>query len=134
MRRFALLVCVLSLAGVTAPVSAQVPSTFTNLKVLPKEIGQRALVEIMRGFVFALDVRCQFCHVGEEGADLSTFDFASDVKPTKTTARKMMTMLVDVNRAVAGIGEPSTEPKITCYTCHRGARKPATRGESGSRF
>lgn len=103
---------------------AQVPSTFTNLQVIPKDIAQRPLIDMMRGFVFALDVRCEHCHVGE-GNDLSKFDFAADTKPTKLTARRMLKMLAAINADVATVGEPSAQPKVTCYSCHRGALRPA---------
>ena len=33
---------------------------------------------VMPGFTRALGVRCSYCHVGEEGESLSTYDFASD--------------------------------------------------------
>ena len=110
-----------------APVAAQIPRTFTNLQVLPKDIQQRPLIDMMRSFALSLDVRCQFCHVGE-GDDLSKFDFASDAKPTKATARKMLRMVTAVNEQVSSIGEPAPAgaAKITCFTCHRGARKPLT--------
>ena len=54
------------------------------------------VTQVMRGFTRALGVRCQHCHVGE-GNDLSKFDFASDAKPQKEIARKMMLMATDIN-------------------------------------
>ena len=51
----------------------------------------------MRGFSRALGVRCQYCHVGEEGQPLSEFDFASDDNPNKDRAREMLRMLGTVN-------------------------------------
>jgi hypothetical protein len=109
------------------PMAAQVPATFTNLQVLPKDIRQRPLVDLMRSFALGLGVRCEFCHVGE-GNDLSKFDFASDARPQKLTARKMLKMLAAVNEQLAGVGDPPAPgaAKVTCFTCHRGARKPAT--------
>jgi hypothetical protein len=85
----------------------------------------------MKEFTRALGVRCEHCHVGE-GDDLSKFDFPADTKPTKITARKMAQMTVKLNEAVKDIGEPSTTPKITCFTCHRGAVKPATAAGGGT--
>ena len=71
-------------------------------------------------------MRCEHCHVGE-GNDLSKFDFASDTKPTKSTARAMMKMLETINReSLKEIGDPARQPKVTCYTCHRGAKQPLT--------
>jgi hypothetical protein len=98
-----------------------------NLQVLPKELTRQQVTNIMRGITRGLGVRCPFCHVGEEGADLSTFDFASEEKPTKKTARLMLGMLADVNTKLASIGDkPAGEPRVTCYTCHRGQQKPLT--------
>src|SRR6185437_12934948 len=45
----------------------------------------------------SLGVRCTYCHVGEEGKPLSTFDFASDAKDHKLTARKMLAMMHRIN-------------------------------------
>jgi len=120
---FAIVFCTV----LAAPVAAQLPTTFTNLQVLPKDIRQRPLIDMMRSFALSLDVRCQFCHVGE-GDDLSKFDFASDAKPTKATARKMLRMVTVINEQVTSMGEPAPAgtAKITCFTCHRGARKPLT--------
>ena len=47
---------------------AQIPDKFTNLKVLPKDIAKRDLVETMRSFSMALGVTCQHCHVEKDGA------------------------------------------------------------------
>ena len=105
----------------------QIPEKFTNLQVLPKTITSAELVPVMRGFALNLGIRCEHCHVGE-GNDLSKFDFASDAKPSKLVARKMLKMVAVLNEQVAAIGEPAPagSPKITCFTCHRGATKPLT--------
>ena len=98
-----------------------------NLQVLPKDTTRQQINPIMRGFTRALGVRCPFCHVGEEGADLSTFDFASDEKPTKKTARLMLQNLNEINAKLASVGDkPAGEPRVTCWTCHRGEQKPAS--------
>ena len=57
---------VLTVAG---PATAQIPDEFTNLKVLPEDIGKRDLVNIMRGFAGAIGKRCNYCHVGENPSD-----------------------------------------------------------------
>ena len=49
----------------------QIPDEFQNLQVLPKDVEKRQLVDLMKSFCAALDVRCTHCHVGEEGAPLS---------------------------------------------------------------
>ena len=94
-----------------------------NLKVLPKDMPRPEVVRIMRGFTRGLGVRCQHCHVGE-GNDLSKFDFASDAKPTKDIARKMMLMATDINtKALAGIVVP---PPPAAPDAAASAAAPAT--------
>ena len=114
--------------------AAQLPTKFTNLQVLPKDIEPKTLVLLMKSFAQGLAVRCEHCHVGE-GNDLSKFDFASDEKPAKATARKMMRMMSTINdELLAGVGEPAAPGtrKVTCYTCHHGNTTPLTaRPESG---
>jgi hypothetical protein len=111
---------------------APVNFTRSNLQVLPADLPVRDLVALMRSFSLGLDVDCQHCHVGE-GRDLSKFDFASDAKPSKTVARQMLQLVAVINQRVAPIGQPAPagEPKVTCFTCHRGARKPLTRAPGG---
>ena len=70
-----------------------------NLKVLPQDIPGPQLLSTMKFFSLSLGVRCTFCHVGEEGKPLSTFDFASDAKREKQTARKMLAMVHRHQRA-----------------------------------
>jgi tetratricopeptide (TPR) repeat protein len=111
-----------------APAAAQQwpPQKLVNLKVLPANIALRPLVDTMAGFTRALGVRCTFCHVGTEGADLGTYDFVSDSLSTKRTAREMMRMVLAINQDyVSKVAEPSTSPTVvTCATCHRGIMKP----------
>ncbi|HEX2343568.1 MAG TPA: c-type cytochrome [Vicinamibacterales bacterium] len=108
------------------------PSPPTNLQVLPKDIPLKQLIQTMRAFTQGLGVRCQHCHVykGDDPDDLSTFDFASDEKETKKTARTMLRMGLAINNEyLKDVGEPRPDGamKVTCYTCHRGETKPATR-------
>jgi hypothetical protein len=118
------------------PVSAQnpIPETFTNLQVLPKDISRQQLVPIMRSFALNLGVRCEHCHAGE-GNDLSQFDFASDARPAKATARNMMALTRTINQTLAdalGTPEAGAGQRVTCYTCHRGSTKPLTQPPGGS--
>ena len=104
----------------------QIPDQFTNLQVLPKDIDKGALVQQMRGFAIALGVRCQHCHIGEEGKPLDTFDFVSDAKPEKQTARLMLRMVAAINAEhLANIANRSADTKpVTCVTCHHGQNQP----------
>lgn len=100
----------------------QIPDTFENLQVLPKEIGKPELIQTMRGFAQSLGVRCNHCHVGPD--NLQGMDFAVDTKSTKKSARGMMKMVAAINdtHLPAALGEkPAT---VTCRTCHRGVSAP----------
>ena len=105
------------------------PEEPQNLQVLEGFAGRR-LAPVMTGFTRALGVRCEHCHVGEAGQPLSTFDFASDEKPTKTTARTMLRMLGDINSTLQTV-EPSGDQAVNmwCHTCHRGRPRPMTLAE-----
>jgi hypothetical protein len=81
---------------------------------------------MMRNFTADLDVRCQFCHVGQEGLPLEQFDFASDEKRTKLVARQMMRMLQEINHRLESLpGRTGPGLEATCGTCHRGVSRPA---------
>lgn len=104
------------------------PPAPKNLKVLPKDWPRDSVVAVMRTFANGLGVRCQYCHVGREGMPLDSFDFASDEKPTKETAREMMRMVARINDDVAKARIKSTSTsapvRVGCITCHRGAARP----------
>lgn len=113
----------------TRPAEAQFPpEELTNLQVFPEDIPVRELISHMRRFSAGLGVRCQYCHVGEPGAELSTYDFASDDKPAKRKARTMFRMTEDLNGVyLAGLESRSDPPlEITCATCHHGLSRPVT--------
>ena len=75
------------------------PEQPKNLKVLPKNISHDELIKVMKGFTTSLGVRCTECHVGTPTSDgKMDFDFASDAKPEKTTARQMMKMVNSINK------------------------------------
>lgn len=107
-----------------APLGAQIPETFTNLQVLPKDVERRALIDAMRGFATGLGVRCNHCHVGENADTLEGFDFASDDKETKRVARAMMQMTREINDTL--LPKTGREKLLTvgCATCHHGVEKP----------
>src|ERR1700741_3928281 len=75
------------------PTAGALAPPYKNLQIFPKDITQQELVGNMKGFAQALGVRCTHCHVGTDGQPLSTFDFASDAKPTKAVARRMLAMV-----------------------------------------
>ncbi len=107
-------------------VAAQIPDKFENLKVLPKDIPQRELIGVMRGFADALGFRCHNCHVGEPGPSLNGYDFVSDEKKNKLVAREMMKMVADINGKYIAPIKTGHDPKVevTCTTCHHGQERP----------
>ena len=139
--------CVLSVlifqAFTTTP-----PPTFKNLKILPKDISKDGLDSVMHHFTGALNVKCSFCHVRNEAE--KKMDFASDDKPEKLIARKMMLMSIDINTKyfkdieeemnkegdhaaaenqvkIDGDSVRNMLSYVTCYTCHRGDEHPESK-------
>ena len=106
------------------------PEKPKNLQVLPKDWPGTRLRPVMTGFTRALGVRCSYCHKGEEGKPLSTYDFASDDNPNKNRAREMLRMLGDINDHLKKI-EPSGDKRVNmwCHTCHHGRPRPMTLDE-----
>lgn len=103
------------------------PEKGQNLQVLSGDMRGNRLAPVMRGFTRALGVRCSYCHVGEEGKDLLTYDFVSDHNPNKDRAREMLRMLGDINGHLKKI-QISGDKAVTmgCQTCHRGRPRPMT--------
>jgi len=121
----AFLAAVATAQAPTAPAAGPLAPPYKNLQVLPKDITQPQLIGNMKFFAQSLGVRCTHCHVGTEGQPLSTFDFPSDAKPAKVTARKMLAMVHRINEQEFGVKDMK-DVKVTCYTCHRGSTKPLT--------
>ena len=105
---------------------------FKNLKVFPKDISRADLLGNMKFFAQSLGVRCTYCHVGEEGKPLSTYDFASDAKDHKKIAREMIRLADHINQDHLPKILVDPEAKVTCFTCHRGSTKPATQIPPGA--
>lgn len=114
------------LAGNTTLHAQGVPTKFSNLQVFPPETPPEVLLAAMKNATRALGVRCQFCHVGEEGMPLEKFDFAADTVPQKQIARGMMRLTAEINAQVTK-AMPDAAAKgyqVTCWTCHRGSQHP----------
>jgi hypothetical protein len=122
----------IGLAALPPLLSAQAPGrwppdSLVNTKVIPRSTPVMQVVGMMRNITSALGVRCQFCHVGEEGMPLERFDFAKDEKRTKLVARQMMLMVQEINRRLDTLpGHDHAGPNLqaTCATCHRGVSRP----------
>ena len=83
---------------------------YKNIKVLTGTPANQLNLS-MHGISGALGVECVHCHVWEE--------FDRDVKPSKEVARRMITMVREMNKNFFGGAQV-----ITCYTCHRGSLHP----------
>ena len=116
----------LCVAASTAAAQAKFPpDSLVNTRVIPHSTPPIQVIGTMRNFATELGVRCQFCHVGEEGRPLDQFNFVTDEKRTKLVARQMMLMVQEVNRRVDSVpGHQPDDPQVTCATCHRGVSKP----------
>jgi len=84
---------------------------YKNIKVL---VGTPAsqFNQAMHLIEGATGMNCTVCHV--EGA------FDKDDKPPKATARKMMQMVIDINK-----NQFDGRQVVTCYTCHHGSPVPS---------
>jgi hypothetical protein len=101
------------------------PDSLMNTRVIARTTPVIQVIGMMRNFTFDLGVRCQYCHVGEEGQPLARFDFAKDEKRTKLVARQMMLMVQEITRRLDSLpGRPSPALQVTCNTCHRGTNRP----------
>jgi hypothetical protein len=120
------IVCVAMLSLAARAAAQFPPDSAVNLKVLPRDIPVRELINTMRGIAIALGVRCHHCHVGADDEPLSEFDFVSDDLPAKLKAREMLRMVARINdewlMALPSRGTPAVE--VTCVTCHRGQPRP----------
>ncbi len=97
-----------------------------NLKVLPKDISDQKLDSIMESYNVALGVKCEFCHVKVKGFT-DSLDYASDAEPMKEEARKMMRMVIDINKINFWYNknvQPEYLKTVTCRHCHRGEAFP----------
>src|SRR5689334_7319181 len=84
-----------------------------NIQVL-KGLPASQMLTVMHLMRTALGVRCDYCHITETGK------FWMDDKLPKQVARRMITMVSEINKANFG-----GRPIVTCNTCHRGQTKPA---------
>jgi hypothetical protein len=127
MRRalYAGLVILSATTGLVAQ-AAQPPWRGENLQYFAKDITRPQLLQRMREFSFALDVRCQHCHTGGDGISFDGVVFSSDAKPAKVKARAMLRMVDQLNNTMLATMPSRAEPRVTvgCATCHRGLTLP----------
>src|SRR5215212_1266265 len=124
-KTFSIIFGLIVFISITAAFTYDEPK-FKNLKILPKNISERAMDSIMHHYSMSLNVGCDFCHVHNTLRD--TWDMASDAKGEKLIARKMIVMTNGINKIYfpAEKGEKNLQliNTITCYTCHKGEAIP----------
>lgn len=116
----------LALTTSVAARQAETPWKGKNLQYFPADISRDVLIQRMREFSFALNVRCQHCHAGGDGVSFDGVDFASDDKTAKKKARAMLKMTDQVNNTLLPQVPSRAEPRVVveCSTCHHGVRLP----------
>jgi outer membrane lipoprotein-sorting protein len=99
------------------PAPASVASTpklaeeqFKNMQAL-KGIPAEQVIPAMQFIAASLGVECAYCHVEHANE--------KDDKKTKVTARKMINMMMAINKE-----NFEGHREVTCYSCHRGAAQP----------
>jgi photosynthetic reaction center cytochrome c subunit len=85
-----------------------------NVKLLG-DLPVSQFIPVMNYFASSLGRRCNFCHVNNNGQ----WDYASDAKPEKNTAREMIKLVMDTNK---NFFKGNTQ--VSCYVCHRGRNNP----------
>ena len=85
----------------------QVFKNITQLKGMPAD----QLMPAMQFIASSLGVDCTFCHVQGK--------MEADDKGAKKTAREMMAMAAEINKASF-----HGQLQVTCYSCHRGSARP----------
>ena len=102
-------------AQAAAPRPQLSEEAFKNVTVL-RGIPVKEFMATMGFFAASLSLNCTDCHGSASASDWA--NYAIDT-PLKNRARGMIVMVNAMNKANFG-GRPS----VTCYTCHRGSRKP----------
>jgi Photosynthetic reaction centre cytochrome C subunit len=120
---------VLAAAAAAPNAAAQQPAsagaTRPNLRVL-QALPESQLFPLMNLLADSLGVHCDYCHVQatpdltKTPSNVGGWVWDRDDKPPKRMAREMIQMVIDLNAS-----RFKGEPRITCYTCHRGAAQPA---------
>lgn len=116
----------LSSSALDAPQPAQTPAAAAQEKTIAQEGREKNVkllgdmpvsqfIPVMNYFAVSMGRRCNFCHVNNNGQ----WDYASDAKPEKGTAREMIRLVLDTNKNFF-----KGNLEVQCYTCHRGRNNP----------
>ncbi len=83
---------------------------FKNIQAL-KGIPAEQVIPSMQFIAASLGVECEYCHVAHANE--------KDDKKPKVTARKMINMMMAINK-----DNFEGHREVTCYSCHRGSTEP----------
>jgi len=83
---------------------------YKNIQAL-KGIPAEQVIPSMQFIAASLGVECEYCHVAHANE--------KDDKKPKATARKMINMMMAINK-----DNFEGKREVTCYSCHRGAARP----------
>lgn len=95
-------------AAAKAPKLAE--EEYKNIQAL-KGIPAEQVIPSMQFIAASLGVECEYCHVPRA--------FEKDDKKPKVTARKMIGMMMTINKE-----NFESHREVTCFSCHRGAPDP----------
>jgi photosynthetic reaction center cytochrome c subunit len=85
---------------------------YKNIQAL-KGIPADQVIPSMQFIAASLGVECEYCHVPHANE--------KDDKKSKLTARKMINMIIAINRE-----NFEGNREVTCYSCHRGSTDPVS--------
>jgi len=112
---------VVFIGGQAAPTPNQAQSqilaenVFKNVTVL-RGIPVDEFMGTMGVFSAALNLSCEDCHTASSNDWAS---YAVDMSPRKQVARRMVTMMTEINKQYFG-----GRQVVTCFSCHRGGNRP----------
>src|SRR5260221_5044459 len=89
-----------------APGTKLAEEEFKNIQAL-KGIPAEQVIPSMQFIAASLGVECEYCHVAHANE--------KDDKKTKVTARKMINMMMAINK-----DNFEGHREVTCFSCHRG--------------
>src|SRR6266478_7065904 len=93
-----------------APGTKLAEEEFKNIQAL-KGIPAEQVIPSMQFIAASVGVECEYCHVAHANE--------KDDKKPKVTARKMINMMVAINK-----DNFEGKREVTCFSCHRGSAKP----------
>ena len=97
-------------ASETAAAPKLAEEEYKNIQAL-KSIPAEQVIPSMQFIAASLGVECEYCHVPHQ--------MDKDDKKPKVTARKMINMMMAINK-----DNFEGHREVTCYSCHRGSPDP----------